>query len=380
MHLTPEHELIRDTVRRLAEEELAPIAARIDAEDWFPRDFFRRLGEIGALGVLVPEEYGGSGGDYIGATLIMDELARHSGSASLSYGAHAVLCVGAIARDANAEQKKRVLPRLCSGEAIGAWALTEPGSGSDALGMRTRAAREGDVYVLDGSKTFITNGSEAETLVVYARTDPALGANGISVFLVDGKAPGFSCSRKLEKMGMRGSPTAELRFDGVRVPVADRLGEENRGVAMMMRGLDVERATLAGVSIGLAQAALDHALRYAREREQFGRPIADFQMVQKILADMYVELTAARLLVYEAASLCVRQNSGVAKLASAAKLFSSEIATRAGLAAVQIFGGYGYTRDYPVERIARDAKLMEIGAGTSEIQRTIIARELLKGR
>jgi isovaleryl-CoA dehydrogenase len=380
MHLTPEHELIRDTVRRLAEQELAPIAARIDAEDWFPRDFFRRLGEIGALGVLVPEEYGGSGSDYIGATLIMDELARHSGSVSLSYGAHAVLCVGAIARDANAAQKQRVLPRLCSGEAIGAWALTEPGSGSDALGMRTRALRDGDAYVLDGSKTFITNGSEAETLVVYARTDPVLGANGISVFLVDGKTPGFSCSRKLEKMGMRGSPTAELRFEGVRVPVADRLGEEHRGVAMLMRGLDVERATLAGISVGLAQAALDHALRYAREREQFGRPIADFQMVQKILADMYVELTAARLLVYEAAALCVQQASGVSKLASAAKLFSSEIATRAGLAAVQIFGGYGYTRDYPVERIARDAKLMEIGAGTSEIQRTIIARELLKGR
>ena len=379
MQLTPEHELIRDTVRRLAEEELAPIAARIDADDWFPREFFARLGEIGALGVLVPEEYGGSGGDYVGATLIMDELARHSGSVSLSYGAHAVLCVGAIARDATPAQMKRVLPRLCSGEAIGAWALTEPSAGSDALGMRTRAVRDGDTYVLDGSKTFITNGSEAETLVVYARTDPTLGANGISVFLVDGKAPGFSCSRKLEKMGMRGSPTAELRLDGVRVPVADRLGEENRGVAMMMRGLDVERATLAGVSLGLAQAALDHALRYAREREQFGRPIADFQMVQKILADMYVELTAAQLLVYEAASLCVQQVSGVSKLASAAKLFSSEIATRAGLAAVQIFGGYGYTRDYPVERIARDAKLMEIGAGTSEIQRTIIARELLKG-
>ena len=380
MDLTPEHEQIRDSVRRLAEQELAPIAARIDADDWFPRDFFRRQGEIGALGVLVPEAFGGSDGDYLGAALIMEELARHSGSVSLSYGAHAVLCVGAIARDASDEQKRRVLPRLCSGEAIGAWALTEPSSGSDALGMRTRAVRDGDLYVLDGSKTFITNGSEAETLVVYARTNPALDAHGISVFLVDGKASGFSCSRKLDKMGMRGSPTAELRFEAVRVPVADRLGEENRGVAMMMRGLDVERATLAGISVGLAQAALDHALVYAREREQFGRPIAEFQMVQKILADTYVELTAARLLVYEAARICIRQSSGVSKLASAAKLFASEIATRAGLAAVQILGGYGYTRDYPVERIARDAKLMEIGAGTSEIQRTIIARELIRGR
>jgi isovaleryl-CoA dehydrogenase len=330
--------------------------------------------------VLVPEEYGGSGGDYIGATLVMEELARVSGSVSLSYGAHAVLCVGAINRDCSPEQKRRVLPRLCSGEAIGAWALTEPGSGSDALGMRTRAVRDGSDYVLDGGKTFITNGSEAETLVVYARTDPALGAHGISVFLVDGKTPGFACSRKLEKMGMRGSPTAELRFDAMRLSAGDRIGEENRGVAMMMRGLDVERATLAGISVGLAQAALDHSVAWAREREQFGRPIAEFQMVQKLLADMYVDVEAARLLVYEAAELCVAQASGCAKLASAAKLFSSEIATRAGLAAVQIFGGYGYTRDYPVERIARDAKLMEIGAGTSEIQRTIIARELLKGR
>jgi isovaleryl-CoA dehydrogenase len=380
MKLSAENELIRDAVRKLAEAELAPIAARIDAEDWFPRDFFLKLGEIGALGVLVPEEYGGSGGDYIGATVVMEELARVSGSVSLSYGAHAVLCVGAIARDCSHEQKRRVLPRLCSGEAIGAWALTEPGSGSDALGMRSRAVREGSDYVIEGGKTFITNGSEAETLVVYARTDPAQGARGISVFLVDAKTPGFSCSRKLDKMGMRGSPTAELRFDAMRVPAENRIGEENRGVALMMRGLDVERATLAGISVGLAQAALDHSVAYARQREQFGRPIAEFQMVQKLLADMYVDVEAARLLVYEAAQLCVSQSSGCAKLASAAKLFASEIATRAGLAAVQIFGGYGYTRDYPVERIARDAKLMEIGAGTSEIQRTIIARELLRER
>ena len=378
MHLSDEQELVRETVRRLAEAELAPLAAAIDAEDRFPRDFFRRLGEIGALGVLVPEEYGGSGGDYLGAALVMEELARHSGSVALSYGAHAVLTIGAIVRDCSDEQKQRFLPHLCSGHAIGSWALTEPGSGSDALSMRSRAVRKGDSYVLEGSKTFITNGSEAQTLVVYARTEPDEGARGISAFLVDSESAGVSCSRTLEKMGMRGSPTAELRFDAVEIPAENLIGTENRAVAMMMRGLDVERATLAAISVGLAQAALDHSLRYAEEREQFGRPIADFQMVQKMLADMYTELEAARLLVYHATQRCIESTgSDCSALASAAKLFASEAGTRAGLSAIQIFGGYGYTRDYPVERIARDAKLMEIGAGTSEIQRLVIARRLL---
>ncbi len=379
MKLTEEQELIRNTVRRFAETEIAPVAAKIDAEDWFPRDVFRGLGEIGVLGILAPEDFGGSGGTYVEATLIMEELARYSGSVSLSYGAHAVLAVGAIVRDGNDEQKKRVLPDLCSGQAIGAWALTEPGAGSDAVGLRTEAVRDGDEYVLNGGKTFITNGSVAGTLVVYAKTAPEKGAHGISVFLVPGDAEGFSTSRTLDKMGMRGSPTAELRFDGVRVPIGARVGAENEGVAMMMRGLDVERATLAGISIGLGQAALDHAVEYAKERKQFGRPIGDFQLVQKMLADMYTELEAARLLVYEAATTAVR-DAHCSALASAAKLFSSEMSTRAGLAAVQVFGGYGYTRDYPVERIARDAKLMEIGAGTSEIQRLVIARHLLGKR
>ena len=373
--LTPEQELIRDSVRRLAEKELAPLAKRIDQEDWFPREFFRKLGEIGALGVLVPEEYGGSAGDYLAATLVMEELARVSGSVALSYGAHAVLALGAIVRDCDEAQKRRVLPALCSGEEIGAWALTEPDAGSDALSMRTRARREGEVYVLNGAKTFITNGSCAQTLVVYAKTRPDLEAQGVSVFLVRGDASGLTSNRTLDKMGMRGSPTAELRLENVRVPLEDRIGEENRGVAMMMSGLDVERATLAGISVGLAQAALDHALAYARERKQFGKAIGEFQMVQKLLADIYTDLSAGRLLTYEAARRAARGNC--TELASAAKLFMSEAATRAGLAAVQVLGGYGYTRDYPVERIARDAKLMEIGAGTSEIQRMIIARELL---
>ncbi len=376
MQLSPEQELIRDTVRRLAEDELAPIAARIDAEDRFPREFFRRLGEIGVLGVLAPEEYGGSGGDYLSATLIMEELARQSGAVSLSFGAHAVLCVGAIVRDCDEAQKRRVLPALCSGEAIGCWALTEPGAGSDALGLRTRALRKNGDFLLEGAKTFITNGSLAQTLVVYAKTDPERGAQGISVVLIDAGSEGFSCSGTISKMGMNGSPTAELRFDGVRVPAENLIGEENAGIAMMMRGLDFERATLAGISVGLAQAALDHSVAYARERRQFDQPIGDFQLVQKMLADMYTELQAARLLTYEAARRCDR-GEHAREWASAAKLFASEIATRAGMSAIQIFGGYGYTREYPVERIARDAKLMEIGAGTSEIQRVIIAKELL---
>ncbi|MEE8558839.1 MAG: acyl-CoA dehydrogenase family protein [Myxococcota bacterium] len=376
MRPSDEQELIRDTVRSFAEKEIAPIAARIDSEDWFPRDVFRGLGEIGVLGILVPEALGGSGGTYVEAALVMEELARVSGSVALSYGAHAVLAVGGIARDCSEEQKRRVLPALCSGEAIGAWALTEPGAGSDALGMQTVAARDGSDFVLRGSKTFITNGSVASTLVVYAKTEPDQGSHGISVFLVSGDARGFSTSRTLDKMGMRGSPTAELRLDEVRVPETDLIGELNDGVAMMMRGLDVERATLAAISIGLAQAALDHSVAYARERKQFNRPIGDFQMVQKMLADMYAETEAARLLVYEAATRAV-EGLPCRALASAAKLLASEVATRAGMAAVQVFGGYGYTRDYPVERIARDAKLMEIGAGTSEIQRIIIARHLL---
>jgi isovaleryl-CoA dehydrogenase len=376
IELTEEQEIVLDTVRRLAEAEVAPVAAEIDREDRFPREFFERLGGIGVLGVLAPEKHGGSGGDYFLATLIMEELARHSGSVALSYGAHAVLCMGAIARDGNPEQQQRALPTLCSGEAIGAWALTEPGSGSDALGMRTRAERDGDHYVLNGSKTFITNGSEGGTIVLYARTSPERGAHGISVFLVDGRAEGLHTSRKLDKMGMRGSPTAELSLENVRVHASDRLGAENQGVAMMMRGLDIERATLAGISIGLGRAALDAAIAWARERKQFGRPIGEFQMVQKLIADTYTELEAARLLVYEAARRCTGDTSA-SHVASAAKLFASEVATRAGMAAVQVLGGYGYTRDYPVERIARDAKLMEIGAGTSEIQRLVIARTLL---
>ena len=378
LELSQEQELIRDAVARFARDEIAPLAARIDAEDWFPRELFRGLGELGALGVLAPEKYGGTGADYLTAALVMEELARASGSVALSYGAHAVLCLGAIARDANDEQKGRWLPGLCSGETIGAWALTEPGSGSDALGMRTRAVRDGGHYVIDGSKVFITNGSVAGPLLVYARTDPEQGAHGISVFHVDAGAPGVTTSRTFDKMGMRGSPTAELRFDGVRVPLEDRIGPENGAIPMVMRGLDVERATLSGISVGLAQSALDHAVAYAREREQFGRPIGDFQMVQKLLADMYTEVEAARLLVYEASLRCAHDTK-TSRLASAAKLFSSEAATRAGLAAVQVLGGYGYMKDYPVERIARDAKLMEIGAGTSEIQRVIIARELLRG-
>jgi isovaleryl-CoA dehydrogenase len=376
LELPSDHQMVQHEVRRLCRAEIDPIAARIDRDDWFPEHVFRELGKLGALGVLAPAAYGGSDGDYLLAAVIMEELARSSGSVALSFGAHAVLAIGAIVRDGNDAQKRRVLPALCSGDKMGAWALTEPGAGSDALGITTRAVREGDDYVLSGAKTFITNGSLGGTLVVYARTDPERGAHGLSTFLVDGAAPGLTVGRTLDKMGMRGSPTAELRLDGVRVPACDRIGPEHGGLAMMMRGLDVERATLAGISVGLAQAALDRATAYARERQQFGRPIGEFQMVQKHLADMFTETQAARLLAYHAARIAQTEKRCSA-LASAAKLLASEAATRCGMAAIQVLGGYGYTREYAVERIARDAKLMEIGAGTSEIQRQIIARALL---
>ncbi|MDE3094496.1 MAG: acyl-CoA dehydrogenase family protein [Chloroflexota bacterium] len=374
--LTDEHRLLRDTVRSFARRELAPIAADIDRDDAFPPDLFRRLGELGVLGVTVPREYGGAGADLLAGVLVIEQLARASASVALSYGAHANLCVNNLFANGTEEQRRAYLPALCSGECIGALALTEPEAGSDATGITTTAVADGDDFVLNGTKTFITNGSIAGVFVLYAKTDPARGAHGITAFIVERGFPGFSVSRTFDKFGHRGSPTAELRFDDCRVPRRNVLGRVDDGVAVMMRGLDIERVFLAGEPLGIAEEALALAVEYAKQRRQFGQPIGSFQLIQAKLADMYTQVEAARALVYQTAVLAERGE--VHKEAAAAILFAAEMATRVSLDAMQVHGGYGYMNDLPLGRLIRDAKLVEIGAGTSEIRRLIIGRELVK--
>lgn len=377
LFFSEEHRMLRETARQFSEKEVAPLAGKVDEEMFFPRDNFKKMGELGLLGVTVDEQDGGSGLGAVGAAIVMEELGQHCASTSLSYGAHMILCINAIARHGNAEQKKHYLPALISGDAIGCWGLTEPGAGSDNLGMKTTAKRAGEEYVVNGTKTFITNAPYADTIAFYCYTDPDSRSRGISSFVAPMSTAGISTGKKMNKMGMRGSPTSEVFFEDVRLPAEALLGEENNGTKQFMSGLDVERSTLSAISVGIAAASLDYALKYAKDRKQFDKSIGEFQMIQKKIADMYVELEAARLLVYRAAALA---DKGIrcTKEASAAKLFASEIATRAGMEAVQILGGNGYIKEYPVERYARDAKLMEIGAGTSEIQRMVIFRELLK--
>ncbi len=374
--LTDEHRLLRDTVRSFARRELAPIAAEIDRDDAFPPDLFRRLGELGVLGVTVPREYGGAGADLLAGVLVIEQLARASASVALSYGAHANLCVNNLFTNGSEEQRRAYLPALCSGERIGALALTEPEAGSDATGITTTAVADGDDFVLNGTKTFITNGSIAGVFVLYAKTDPARGAHGITAFIVERDFPGFSVSRTFDKFGHRGSPTAELRLDDCRVPRRNVLGKVDDGVAVMMRGLDIERVFLAGEPLGIAEEALALAVAYAKERRQFGQPIGSFQLIQAKLADMYTQVEAARALVYQTAVLA--ESGEVHKEAAAAILFAAEMATRVSLDAMQVHGGYGYMNDLPLGRLIRDAKLVEIGAGTSEIRRLIIGRELVK--
>lgn len=376
LSLSEEERELREAARRFARKEIAPVADRMDREDYFPRDVFRRLGEQGFLGVTVPTEYGGLGLSYLAQALILEEIARVSPALALSVGAHSNLFADNLGRNGTDAQRAMALPQVSSGEAVGALALTEPGAGSDATSLRTRAERQGDHYVLNGSKQFITNGPVADWLLVYAKTAPARGRRGISAFLVGRDAPGFSVAQSLDKMGMRGSPTGELSFQDCRVP-ADRLvGVENAGVAVMMSGLNVERAVLGGIPLGILAECLDRSLEYARTREQFGQKIGHFEMIQQKLADMYTDLEAARWLVYTALD-SVGRDLRSARASAAALTFASEASTRHALAAVQIHGGYGYMRDLPLERLARDAKLLEIGAGTSEIRRLIVARELL---
>ena len=377
MELSEEHIMIRETVRKFTEKEIIPIAEKMDRDDYFPEDFFKKWAELGILGITIPEEYGGIGADPLAQVLIAEELAKGSGGVAITYLGHANLCVHNLYHNGNESQRRKYLPPLCAGEHIGALAITEPGAGSDAVGIKTSAVRDGDAYRLNGTKMFITNAPIANTMIIYTKTDMAKRERGITTFIVENTFEGFSVSPKLEKMGCRASPTAEVILENCLVPAENVLGEENNGIAVMMAGLDIERVTVSAVSLGLAEAAFADSLKYAQEREQFGQPISEFQLIQAKLADMYTGIQAARLMTYDVAVRTATEKR-LRKESAAAILFTAEMATKVCLEAVQIHGGYGYMLEFPVNRYLRDAKLMEIGAGTSEIRRLLIARELLK--
>lgn len=370
-------DMIRDTVRRFAQEQIAPLARRIDAEDWFPQDLWPEMGALGLHGMTVPETDGGLGLGYLEHVLACEEISRASASVGLSYGAHSNLCVNQIARWASPEQKAKYLPGLISGAHVGSLAMSEAGAGSDVVSMKLAARKFDDGWVLNGTKYWITNAPYAETLVVYARTDPDAGSKGITTFLIERGTPGFSIGQKIEKMGMRGSPTAELVFDNCFVPDANVMGGVGNGAAVLMSGLDYERTVLAGVQLGIMAACLDVVLPYVRERKQFGKPIGAFQLMQAKVADMYVALNSARAYVYAVARSCDAGRTTRFDAAGAI-LLASENAVKVALEAVQALGGAGYTTDWPVERYMRDAKLLDIGAGTNEIRRMLIGRELVR--
>ena len=368
-------EMIRDSARRFAEKEIAPRAAAIDRDNLFPRDLWPKMGALGLHGITAPEEFGGLGLGYLEHCVAMEEVSRASGSVGLSYGAHSNLCVNQIVRNGTAAQKARYLPKLVSGEHVGGLAMSEPNAGSDVVSMTTRADRKGDRWIINGAKMWITNGPAAETLIVYAKTDPAAGARGITAFLVEKGFKGFSAGQKLDKLGMRGSDTSELAFADCEVPEENVVGAVGKGVNVLMSGLDYERVVLSAGPLGLMATALDVVLPYVHERKQFGQPIGTFQLVQGKLADMYVTLNASRAYVYAVAKACDRGET-TREDAAGAILYAAERATQVALEAIQILGGNGYTNDYPLGRLLRDAKLYEIGAGTSEIRRMLIGREL----
>jgi isovaleryl-CoA dehydrogenase len=370
-------DMLRNSVRAFSDDHIAPRAEEIDRSNQFPRDLWPRFGELGLLGITVEEEYGGAGLGYLEHCVAMEEVSRGSASVGLSYGAHSNLAVNQLRRNGNDAQKKKYLPKLISGEHVGALAMSEPEAGSDVVGMRTRADKKGERFVLNGNKMWITNGPAADTLIVYAKTDPAAGPRGISAFIIEKGMKGFSTAQKLDKLGMRGSDTCELVFQDCEVPEENVVGKVGEGVKVLMSGLDYERAVLAAGPLGIMQACLDVVLPYVHERKQFGQPIGSFQLVQAKIADMYVTLNAARAYVYTVAKAC-DQGKTTREDAAGAILFAAEKATQVALDAIQLLGGNGYINEFSTGRLLRDAKLYEIGAGTSEIRRLLIGREIFE--
>ncbi len=368
-------DMLRDSVYSFSQKELAPLAEQIDRDNEFPVEIWRKLGDMGLLGMTVEEEYGGTNMGYLAHVVAMEEISRASASIGLSYGAHSNLCVNQIRKNGTSEQKQKYLPRLCSGEHIGALAMSEPGAGSDVVSMKLRADRRGDRYILNGNKFWITNGPDADTYVIYAKTRPDAGAKGITAFIVERDYPGFSRAQKLDKLGMRGSSTGELVFEDCEVPADNILGREHEGVKVLMSGLDYERTVLSGGPVGIMQACLDVVIPYLHDRRQFDQPIGEFQLMQGKLADMYVDINTSRAYLYAVAKACDRGEDS-RKDAAAVILYTAEKATQMALQAIQTLGGNGYINEYPAGRLLRDAKLYEIGAGTSEIRRMLVGREL----
>lgn len=384
--LNEDQHAILDHVERVAREVLHPLQEKMDVDEYWPDDLFSKMGELGLLGITAPIELGGSGQDEFTQALVTEVISKWNPAVGLSHGAHDNLCLNNLLRNGSDAQKAKYVPGLCSGKIVGALGLTEPGAGSDALGsMATTAVRNGDEYVLNGSKMFITNGPIADLVLVYAKTDKSKGAKGISAFLVEVTTPGFKVAQKLDKMGFRGSPTGELLFEDCRIPVGNMIGEENTGVAVVMSGLDLERAMVASMCVGMAERALELALEYAQLREQFGKPIARFQMIQSRLAEIYVDVEAARAMSYRALAACVGLPKGgggrgeIHKLTAASVHYAAEAFNRAVTSANHIHGGSGYMQDTEINRLYRANKLLEIGAGTSEVRKIIIAQELLRG-
>ena len=375
--LDPEIEEIRDMIKRWVDDRLAPRASQIDEENQLPRDLWPELGELGLLGITANDAYGGTGLGYVAHTVAMEEISRGSASVGLSYGAHSNLCVNQINLNGNEDQKSRYLPKLCSGEHLGALAMSEPGAGSDVVSMRLRAEKKGDRYVLNGSKMWITNGPGGDVLVVYAKTDPEAHSRGITAFIVEKDFKGFSVAQKLDKLGMRGSDTGELVFEDCEIPEENVLGEVNDGVRVLISGLDYERTVLAGGPLGIMQAAMDIVIPYVHDRQQFGKPIGTFQLVQGKIADMYTNMNACKAYVYAVAAACDRGET-TRQDAAGCILYAAEKATQTALDAIQLLGGNGYINEYSTGRLLRDAKLYEIGAGTSEIRRMLIGRELFE--